>query len=142
VSAATVSREHGPTAKAAQCFFDAARSAFEEAARPAAAARTMLMGGCGRLRIRFGSHALADSIGPAFAHLPEAPSDGKAPDFTIDAWDTGSSGIGMPVPPWGSADYGPHGEIRQAGWPRTLRARFNVYSGALSMVDGSSRAIW
>jgi hypothetical protein len=136
------SGDQGPAASAAQCFFDAARCTFEEAARPAGAERTMLLAGRQRLRIRFGSFALAESVGPVFAHLPEAPSDGMPPDFTIDAWDTASSGIAMPVSPWRNEDYGPYGEIRQAGWPRTLRARFNLHSGVLSMVGGASGAIW
>jgi hypothetical protein len=136
------SAKSAEAAEAAQSFFNIARCAFEQAARPARAERTMLLAGCERLRIRFGSLALAESLAPAFAHLPEAPADGAPADFTIDAWDTAGSGIAMPAPPWREADYGPYGEIRQAGWPRTLRARFNLHSGVLSMVDGTARALW
>ena len=130
-------------ALAAQRFFNAARAAFESAARPKSADRTVLVGKRQRLRIRCGSQALADSFGPAFAHLPQAPSDGMAPDFTIDAWDAASSRITPLAPPWRKADYGPFGEIRRDCWPPTLRARFNVDSGVLSMVDATDRAaIW
>ncbi len=127
----------------AQDFFDATRARFETAARPDAADRTWLFGSGERLRVRFGSATLADLIGSVFAHLPSALPDGREPDFTIDAWDTATSGIGAPVSPWQGADYDDHGELRQTGWPPTLRARFNVHSGVLSMVDATRRAaIW
>ncbi len=135
----------GTTSKvqAAERFFQAARAGFEAAARPAGAERTLLLGQGYRLRLRFGSSALAGVLGAAFAHLPEAPADGQRPDFSIDAWDAASSGIPMPIPPWRSDDYGPYGEIEQQDWPRTLRARFNASAGILSMVDATRRAaIW
>lgn len=127
----------------AQRFFDGARAVFANG-RPAAAERTLLLGGNERLRLRFGSRALAEMLGPPFAHLPAAPAGGeRTPDFTIEAWDTAGSGLPMPAPPWGPADYGPHGEIRPPGWPPTLRARFNLHAGVLSMVDATRRtAIW
>ncbi len=128
--------------EAAQRFFDDARAAF---GRTAVVTRALRVGGR-PLRLRFGSRALAERLGPAFAHLPEGNDDDHAaPDFTVDAWDSASSGIPTPVPPWGRANYGPHGEIRPTGdaWPRPLRARFNVHAGILGMVDAARRAaIW
>lgn len=129
--------------EAAQNFFDTTRARFETAPRPPAADRTWLLGEDERLCVRFGSPALADYVGAVFAHLPIAPPDGRKPDFTIDAWDEANCHVPAPVSPWGTADYDDHGELRQSGWPPTLRARFNVHSGVLSMVDATRRAaIW
>ena len=123
----------------AQSFFDATRARFASAA----AERTFLVGESGRLRILYGSRTLAELLGPVFAHLPDAPLDGKEPDFTIDARDSASGDIAVPVSLWRDSDHDAHGELRQTDWPPTFRARFNVDSGVLSMIDATRRtAIW
>lgn len=62
------------------------------------------------VRLRFAGPALAGSLTRAFAHLP-APGL-AAPSLTIDVWDSETTGVPMPSPPWSRDDYGEYGRIR------------------------------
>jgi hypothetical protein len=143
VSVATVARDKRESSpKANTVFFDDALAAFTSAAGETPVTQTLDLCGSARLRLVFGSPELAAQLGPVFSHLTVDNDSGPA-DFVIYAWDSASTGVAMPPPPWSTDEYGPGGEVRQPGWPRTLRVRFNLHSGVLSMVDAARRrAMW
>lgn len=87
-----------------------------------------------RIRLQFGSTELITKMTPALAHLA-VPSDGK-PDFTIHLWDTQSTGIQIPSPPWQDDPYayGSHGEVGCYSSDR-IRIVFNLFVEALSVLN-------
>lgn len=92
-----------------------------------------------RVRMRLG-RAMAGRLLEAFAHLRIAPLGSW--DLEICAWDSVSSGVPMPAPPWGKEDYGRRGEIRGFNDARFMTA-FDHGGGTLSLLDRSGgRAIF
>lgn len=66
------------------------------------------------LRLRFFGDTLASKLSPAFSHCLVGPGEATAwPSLTIDLWDTATTGVRIPDPPWrrpepalaGSLDY-------------------------------------
>ncbi|MEO1591139.1 MAG: serine kinase [Cyanobacteria bacterium J06632_22] len=120
-------------------FYQCLKTTFETAAGGlsstdnSAHIRDYQVGGF-RLRLRFGSAALIPKMTPALAHL-EVPSNGTA-DFTIRLWDTVSSGVQIPSPPWQDDPYayGSHGEVGCYSKTR-VRIVFNFFVEALSMLN-------
>ena len=93
-------------------FLDDAWGQFELAERVSAGAQVMDTRIAGEgLRMRFASAALRRAIGRAFEHLRvTVPSD--CPDLTVGVWDSMSSGVPMPPPPWMNTSSNP----RRSGW--------------------------
>ena len=92
------------------------------------------------VRLRFAGPALQRRIAPAFAHLETgAPA---APDLTVCLWDSASTGVSMPPPPWRTQDYLAHGMVRGYCDERMLTV-VRPTSGALSIYDATRRlALW
>lgn len=84
------------------------------------------------IRLRFSSPTLVPLITPALDHL--AAQRCQAPDLTVCLWDSASTGIGMPAPPWSSEDYAARGEISGYSNDR-IHTVFDLGSGVLSMLD-------
>jgi hypothetical protein len=84
------------------------------------------------VRLRFSSPALVPLIAPALEHL--AIDQSLAPALTVCLWDSASTGIGMPAPPWSSENYGARGEINGYSNDR-IHTVFDLGSCALSMLD-------
>lgn len=61
------------------------------------------------LCLRFAGPALLPYLTPAFEHLKIEPV--SKPDFTINAWDTISTGVNAPPPPCEWADFSDRGDI-------------------------------
>lgn len=76
-------------------FFQAAAEGFCRAARAVGAIeKCYRIAGC-NVRLRFAGPALVPTIDPALAHL--APPCSVEPDYTIEAFDTASTGAPMPL---------------------------------------------
>ncbi len=92
-----------------------------------------------RVRMRAGGPMVGHLLG-AFGHLEISPAESR--DLDILAWDSVSSGVPMPSPPWGRDDYGQRGEIRGFNDARFMAA-FDQVGGALNLLDrASGRAIF
>lgn len=86
------------------------------------------------VRLQFAGPVLVRSLTPALAHL-SAPTD-AAPHLTVRLWDTASTGIQPPAPPWGKSDYAPRGGIRARS--TRVQAAFSLASGTLHALDMES----
>jgi hypothetical protein len=92
------------------------------------------------VRLSFAGTALCDSILPAFEHLGIPSAD--PPGLSIFLWDSASTGILMPPPPWSAEEYGERGTILGFNNDR-IRTSFHVGSGILSMFDCRENiAVW
>jgi hypothetical protein len=121
--------------EAAARFFDDAREAFERAAR-ASGALVERVSVAGRLaEMRFAGAALRARLFPALAHLRSAAGGG--PSLVVRAFDSRSTGVAMPPPPWGPDDVLERGEVRGLREGRR-RVAFNVGSGVLVAHDRES----
>ena len=128
-----------------ETFFARAAAAFAdaEAAAGGAVERCYRVGGL-RLRLRFAGPALLPVLTPALAHLAEGDAEAAAPlpTLTVDLWDTASTGVGMPPPPWRAADYLARGEIRGFNDDR-FHTVFNLGDYIFRMIDlARDRALW
>ncbi len=89
-----------------------------------------------RIRISFASDVLSDRLMPALMHRVCQP-DGKPDSFNILVWDTASTGIQPPLPPWGPNDYLARGEVR--GFDADgIRTAFHVGANVLSLFNEST----
>jgi hypothetical protein len=92
--------------------------------------RFLRLGGEG-VCLRFPCRALADALMPALAHLT-VPAGGSC-SLSVCVWDSRSTGVRVPRPPWKPEDYIARGDIR--GWASDVRAAYNLGAGALSLFD-------
>ena len=84
----------------------------------------------------FASPTLRERLTPALAHC-ECPAF-QSDRTTILAWDTATSGISPPKPPWGPDDYRQKGRIE--GYNRDgIHTAFHLGPNVLSMYDEESR---
>jgi hypothetical protein len=127
-------------------FFQAACQAFEQAANPAL--ERIYQVGPHALRLRFANDRLVPRLTPALEHLAVlatgAPMDGgaSAPDdarsaLTVCIWDSTSTGVSMPPPPWPSDAYTPRGDIWSHSTGRFQIAFQSTLAGVgpLSLLD-------
>lgn len=63
-----------------------------------------------RVRAEFASDALYAIMTPAMAHIVKSDHD-RPPALTVCFWDTASTGVPTPPPPWGLDAYSANGEI-------------------------------
>ena len=89
------------------------------------------------IKASFASGLLLDRLTPALAHC-ERPASDEPCDATLLAWDTASSSISPPKPPWGNDDY--RGKGRIEGYNRDgIHTAFHVGPNVLSMYDEESK---
>jgi hypothetical protein len=81
--------------------------------------------------LRFGSESLSAALLPALAHHPDAGD--RPPSLTVYLWDTRSTGVRIPRPPWRPEDYLARGDIR--GWAAGVHAAYHLGGGTLSLFD-------
>ncbi|MGD0000491.1 MAG: serine kinase [Bryobacteraceae bacterium] len=113
-------------------FFTAVRRRFEAAAERAGVIERRFQIGDRVALLRFAGAALEELLTPALAHIP-APAEAE-PELTICLFDTRSTGVAPPPPPWGADAYGVRGEI--AGFNTTrLRTVYQPGSDILLMLD-------
>ena len=126
-------------------FYQQLKAAFKAAAQTSVSAtptdvsteapiQDYMVGGF-RLRLRFGSAKLIPKMTPAIAHLAVPLAD-TPPDFTVHLWDTVSTGVSVPSPPWQDDPYayGSHGEVGCYSRDR-VRIVFNLFVEALSILN-------
>lgn len=120
-------------------FFETLRAAFAVAARGAGVERRRLRLGRSRATLEFAGSALLEAFGPAFRHLEATGEDAAAPDgLTVLLWDTRSTGVAPPKPPWEPGQFLARGEIGHDFGDR-IRLSFRIDSGVLSTYDPESR---
>jgi hypothetical protein len=92
------------------------------------------------IRLRFAGPALVPSLTPALEHLSTSSTSAAA--LTVCLWDSASTGVSMPPPPWSEADYLPRGEVR--GYTNEqIQTRFDLGSGILNVLNsGQNVALW
>lgn len=129
-AAPSIGVDGAPAARAAQ-FFEEALRAFDRAAtaRGLVGERIAIAGHAAELR--FAGPALHSRLFPALAHLRSGA--GRA-SLAVSAFDSASTGVRMPPPPWGPDGVRERGEVdglRDGPW----RIAFNVGSGMLVAHD-------
>ncbi len=82
--------------------------------------------------LQFAGRTLVTPTTLALSHLRTAPTPKKS--LTIYLWDSKSSGISMPTPPWHSDDYSPREEIKYNNNAR-IHTVFQIDSNILSIID-------
>ncbi len=98
--------------------------------------RHLRVGGC-LVELQLAGQAWSAPTLPAFAHLACVPEAAEQPGLRICLWDTASSGLPMPRPPWPESAYVKRCEI--AGFnTENVRTAFNPLIGMLSMLDLST----
>jgi hypothetical protein len=84
------------------------------------------------VRLRFAGPSLLPLIAPALEHLrTESPADGG---LTVLLWDTASTGVRMPTPPWPGDAYGARREVRGFNTQRILTT-FDRKAAILNLLD-------
>jgi hypothetical protein len=114
-------------------FFASVFRAFQEAEHIVSRSveRSYTIAGHG-IRLRFAGAALLPFVTPALAHLASQPT--PLPALSICIWDSASTGVPMPPPPWSQEDYSNRGEIRGYQTERILTA-FQLGPDVLSIID-------
>ncbi len=116
-------------------FFERLYSCFEKAQRGATGAidRYFNIGGY-LIRLHFAGPALTSRLTPALEHLSASP--GEKPSLTIGIWDSASTGIQAPSPPWSSGDYITRGEVHGFNDGR-IHTHYNLDANVLDMLDSA-----
>ena len=92
------------------------------------------------VELRFAGPALCEPLTRALAHL--ATEDDGPPDLTICAWESASSGVALPEPPWDVAAYTERGEMWGFRGPRFTAAYELAGVPRLSLLDaGRGQAV-
>ena len=114
-------------------FFDAVRGCCLRAQDAAGGplTRSFNIGGH-RIELSFAGSALEPLLTPALNHL-EIPA-GSPPALRICLFDSASTGIDPPPPPWSADDYIARGEVQGYGDDR-FQTGYNVGTGVLSLLD-------
>lgn len=97
--------------------------------------RWFQIGGC-TLRLSFAGHALVERVCPALRHLACPPQ--TSADLSVGLWDSASTGLQPPSPPWGPYDYLDRGSIRGYNTDR-IRTAYYVGTGVFAMLDHQAR---
>ena len=100
----------GEHAGAPAAFFAGAEAAFAAAADRAARRDVHLEVAGHVVRLGFAGDALVPALVPAVRHL-EVPAADAAAALHVDLFDSRSTGVPMPPPPWGPDAWGAKGEI-------------------------------
>lgn len=116
-----------------EAFFDAVYQSFRRALDAAGAAIDRHYSIAGQpVLLRAAGPALLPPIARALEHLRGAPID--EPALTICLWDSDSTGVPMPPPPWALEDFRQGGEIRGYTDARFYTG-FQFGAGILSILD-------
>lgn len=82
--------------------------------------------------LRFANQALVSRMVPALQHLHQDVAGDPA--LTICLWDSLSTGVDMPPPPWSPEDLLPRGDVRNFSDQR-IRTYYQLGADALSLLD-------
>ena len=85
-----------------------------------------------KIVLRFSGEALIPILAPALDHLRSPRFD--EPDLTVSLFDSETTRMVMPPPPWGQDAYGPNGQI--AGFnTQDIQTVYNVGTSILNVMD-------
>ena len=125
-----------PVLDKGEVFLNDLRAAFGRASDHGVHERTVRI--AGRLvRFHIVGRDLFERMTAAFEHLNAPESD--EPALTVRMWDSSTTGVNPPAPPWPIDAYRERGEIRH---DYGFQAAFNMMSGVLSVLDGEDATIW
>ncbi|MBI4747006.1 MAG: serine kinase [Acidobacteria bacterium] len=114
-------------------YYQANFEAFEQATRRGEPVPDRFYAIAGfTIQLRFAGPALIRLILPALEHL--AVEAVPTPDLTIDLWDSTSTSIGAPPPPWNAGRHFAHGEVKEFCTDR-FYTHLDVGPNALSLLD-------
>ena len=125
-----------PVLDKGQAFLHDLRVAFDRASVHGVHERTVRIADR-PVRFRIVGADLFERMTAAFGHL-DAP-DKEAPALTVRMWDSSTTGVNPPAPPWPNDAFRERGEIRH---DYGFQAAFNMMSGVLSVLDGEDATIW
>jgi hypothetical protein len=112
--------------------------AYEDAAARHGELRESLICADRALTLRFAGPAMSSALLPALAHLRDDPPHPRRDDVEIAVWDSATTGVNAPPPPWGAADVGVHGLV-QGGHAERFRALWDARHRTLSLFDTLTR---
>ncbi len=117
-----------------EAFFGKLHSSFLRAVKAAGGAIENFydMGGGFKIRLCFAGSAMVPLITRALSHLKSRPD--PCSHLTICLWDSRSTGIDIPPPPWSQDDYLMRGEIG-GYYDEHIFTHYDLYTGILSMLD-------
>lgn len=113
-------------------FFGSVYKQFKKARSSAGGSDHFYLIGGQRVCLSFAEQTLVNAITPALEHLKVAPT--RDPSFSISIFDSRSTGIDLPPPPWSFDDYVARGEIKGAN-DGDIQAAYTVDSQMLSLLN-------
>lgn len=115
-------------------FVEEMAAAFERAAGVCEPEETEVRLGSSRARLRCAGPALNRAFGLAFEHLSApTPASGSTDDaLTVRLWDSASTGVQPPAPPWSEREFQSRGEVGH-DFGDDVRLSFRIDSGVLSV---------
>jgi hypothetical protein len=127
--------------RAPSAFFDELLATWQSAASATGVeSRSYRLAGTG-LELEFAGSALVEPVTRALGHLPR----GRHPDrpLTVHVWDSASTGLDMPRPPWDVEAYAEHGRVSDFCDDEFFTAVERWHRRSLVMVDlARARAIF
>ncbi|NJN82953.1 MAG: hypothetical protein HC802_12190 [Caldilineaceae bacterium] len=122
-------------------YFSAVESAFWQAAHKREMIELDFQVAGQLLRLHFAGNGMAPIVAPSFDHLA-IPRAGSDPAFSVLIWDSATTGISMPSPPWSVDAYSARGDILGYNSDR-YRSAYAVHCGAFYIADmARNRAIY
>jgi hypothetical protein len=131
------------TAAAGQAYFEALTAGWEEAARRADVRSHDVSLGGATVRLRFAGPDLEPAYFPALGRPLHEPGGG-GPEATVLLWDSASSGVEAPAPPWRRADVDGRSREVHAYASGGLKALHDPDSGLVTMYSVPRRlaVVW
>jgi hypothetical protein len=125
-----------PETSAPLTFFKNILDCFQRAEGQAGAETRYYRMGSAVVCFRFAGEALINSLTPAFEHLTVAPVPDAA--LTVCLWDTASTGVKPPSPPWQNGDFLARGEVRGYNTER-FTTTYDLFARTVSVLDEEQR---
>ena len=121
----------GSKIDALSAFFAEAGEAHSRAIEAVGERSHLYEVGGSRVLVRFAGSAMERPLSPSLQHLA---IDSGQPCLTIDVWDTGSTGVAVPAPPWNHSDYLARAEVNGFSDER-FQVAYDVWGGVLRILD-------
>jgi hypothetical protein len=115
-------------------FVAQTKNSFDRAVAQTGRVELDLQLGTSRAKMVFAGRALPDVFGFAFDHLVTSDRGHSPPNdaLTVFLWDSASTGVHPPTPPWSARDFLARGEVGHAFGDR-VQLSFRIDSGVLSL---------
>lgn len=125
----TTARADPEAAAGARAFATRAFEAFDRAVSRAGLIERRLRIGGDVVLLRFAGRGMVPAVLPALSHLATDASAG--PGLTVCIWDSATTGVPMPAPPWPLDAYQPRGEVlhdEAGGWKCSFHTAGTIFS--------------